>query len=409
MLDTAETGCRLSCSTREHCQEPYWCDTVTQECEPRLPRGAICTAAEQCIIGSDGAAHCVDGVCCDVACDGSCEACNVAGARGVCTARLEGTDPEGECAGPCVSCDGKGACAATAEGLDPEEECSPEETRTCGMDGECDGAGGCRLWKEGTVCESEICEGLTRYLADTCDGAGSCEDNGSEACDGECPSSCVPSCESQPEGVANGVYSTCDPGAEGATCELTCGSGYQKTGDAVCEDGSWRPPPEPACYLAMVDLGDTLWDPVSKLQWFRAPRRETTEWTQCRSYCDAFDPIHHTWHMPSIDDLRTLIRSCPTTHLGGSCKARKACPRVYSRDCYDHGDCKGCGELDGPGPGGCYWDHQMEGPCTLYWSSTRAPDADGWVWVVDFDFAHVGVASIDPEETPPPWGCRCVR
>ncbi len=403
------TGCRGSCATQAHCQDFYRCDTSTRECEPMRCRGSVCESDEQCLPGSDGVARCVDGVCCESACDGACEACDIPGAWGSCVAHLVDTDPEGECAGLCASCDGSRGCAATSAGLDPEQECAAESMRTCGLDGECDGAGGCRLWQEGTVCEPPLCEGNTRYEADVCDGAGACEDGGGEACDGECPPDCYPSCESQPEGVEHGVYAPCDPSHEGASCGLTCSSGYDKTGDALCEEGAWSQPPEPACYRSMIDFGDYLWDPKSNLRWLKVPRRESTEWAECRGYCERYNYPEVGWHMPSIDELRTLIRSCPGSQPSGDCSASVACPRVHSRDCYEHGICKGCGELNGPAPGGCYWDHRMEGPCTLYWSSTSAPDAPGWVWVVDFDYAHIGVASVDPNETPPPWGCRCVR
>ncbi|MGH2532184.1 MAG: hypothetical protein ACRDJW_07725, partial [Thermomicrobiales bacterium] len=39
----------------------------------RLPNGAACTRATQC-----ASLTCADGICCDSACTGQCEACNLA-------------------------------------------------------------------------------------------------------------------------------------------------------------------------------------------------------------------------------------------------------------------------------------------------------------------------------------------
>lgn len=70
----------------------------------KAPIGAMCAAAAECT--SD---FCVDGRCCNEVCDGTCEACNLAGALGTCTPVADGQDPDGECPGTQV-CDGAGMC-----------------------------------------------------------------------------------------------------------------------------------------------------------------------------------------------------------------------------------------------------------------------------------------------------------
>jgi hypothetical protein len=56
---------------------------------------------------------CADGVCCDTACTGLCQACTAAkqggGNDGTCGNITTGTDPANECAGTAV-CNGAGAC-----------------------------------------------------------------------------------------------------------------------------------------------------------------------------------------------------------------------------------------------------------------------------------------------------------
>ncbi|HEY2744360.1 MAG TPA: DUF11 domain-containing protein, partial [Polyangia bacterium] len=55
--------------------------------------------------------NCVDGVCCDTTCSGTCMACNVSGHGGMCSPVPDGTDPSGECGAGQV-CDGSGGCRA---------------------------------------------------------------------------------------------------------------------------------------------------------------------------------------------------------------------------------------------------------------------------------------------------------
>ncbi|MBL8719130.1 MAG: hypothetical protein JNL79_24305 [Myxococcales bacterium] len=75
--------------------------------------GVACTTNAQC-----GSGACVDGFCCDKACGGACEACNVAGKEGTCSA-IDGAPRAGHpsCA-PYLSCKAgacSGSCASDAE------------------------------------------------------------------------------------------------------------------------------------------------------------------------------------------------------------------------------------------------------------------------------------------------------
>jgi cysteine-rich repeat protein len=50
---------------------------------------------------------------------------------------------------------------------------------------------------------------------------------------------CAANCGSSPTNPANGTYASCANTASGGTCALTCSSGYTKSGDALCTNGSW--------------------------------------------------------------------------------------------------------------------------------------------------------------------------
>lgn len=60
-----------------------WADTSSGD-DASVPAvgsiGAACTTADAC-----GSGFCVGGVCCDLACDNPCEACNLPGAEGTCS------------------------------------------------------------------------------------------------------------------------------------------------------------------------------------------------------------------------------------------------------------------------------------------------------------------------------------
>ena len=65
-----------------------------------------CLSPDECDSGA-----CVDGFCCDRACDGDCEACNVTGVEGTCSPSPAGS---GDCASGTGVCDGGGRCALGA-------------------------------------------------------------------------------------------------------------------------------------------------------------------------------------------------------------------------------------------------------------------------------------------------------
>jgi hypothetical protein len=86
------------CPDAQLCAGPGMCVPEDRPNGTECDRDAVC-----------GSGHCADGVCCDTACDGECEACNTEDGEGQCVPFAPGTDPADECAGDQV-CSGERSC-----------------------------------------------------------------------------------------------------------------------------------------------------------------------------------------------------------------------------------------------------------------------------------------------------------
>jgi MYXO-CTERM domain-containing protein len=106
-------------------------------------KGQKCASNDECATGA-----CVEGVCCDQACDGPCVAC---------TNALTGKDD--------------GTCAPTAENSNPHDRCQDKKF-DCGTQPICDGQGACKSYVGGGEgCKPDDCSG--GYLATySCQAAG---------------------------------------------------------------------------------------------------------------------------------------------------------------------------------------------------------------------------------------------
>jgi hypothetical protein len=113
---------------------------------PKLALGEPCRGNGMCASN-----FCVDGLCCNSRCDGSCQSC-VGGNTG-------GAD---------------GRCEPVASGRDPDDDCPIEAPSSCGNDGFCDGGGSCRQHPSGTSCGGGSCTGNDFSPGATCDDQGSC-------------------------------------------------------------------------------------------------------------------------------------------------------------------------------------------------------------------------------------------
>jgi hypothetical protein len=105
---------------------------VTAQWGGRRDLGAACASERDCYSN-----QCVDGVCCDSACEGACEACDVAGQEGTCSVLARGT-----------ACNDGNTCtvqdACNGQSADGCSQASPAAGGTaCGTGTVCNGASAC--------------------------------------------------------------------------------------------------------------------------------------------------------------------------------------------------------------------------------------------------------------------------
>ncbi len=205
---------------------PFRCDAQTVDCFPKCANDDQCVAGRNCMnescgkkpLGSscEGDAECLsdkcaDKVCCNTACSGACEACNLPGTLGQCMAVARGA-------------------------ADPHNECKNDGQNSCQKTGLCDGARGCALYEAKTICKAASCSGNNFIAAGQCDGQGRCIDGSSSACSpSACTSnSCVSRCETNADCVGGNlcINNSCGKKDNGATCG---GDGECKTN--FCRDG----------------------------------------------------------------------------------------------------------------------------------------------------------------------------
>ncbi len=231
------TACAGACQTCNSAAAPGTCTTVksaedvgtcatTSACDAtgvcRKNQGQACTLGTDCLTG-----NCVDGYCCDTACPGACDACNLAGSLGTCKPLAKGSAGTG-CGN--YTCNGTTAsCAAT-----------------CAADGDCAPLAYC---SPSGACVPILAKGTTCARDRQC-GSGVCVDG--VCCDSACAGTCDV-CAISLGATANGTCTilpkTASPAACGAArCSGTssaCGGGCSVDGDCstsgYCNAGSCAP------------------------------------------------------------------------------------------------------------------------------------------------------------------------
>ena len=122
-------------------------------------------------------------------------------------------------------------------------------------------------------------------------------------------------------------------------------------------------------------------DPDTGLMWEQTACGTFREWSAAQTYCDELTTTSsENWRLPTISELRALIRGCDSTETGGACAVDDDCldPGCYSADA-----CQTCVGQSGPASG-CFWPSELAGVCEGYWSSSARSDSPTMKWIVMF-------------------------
>jgi hypothetical protein len=123
-------------------------------------------------------------------------------------------------------------------------------------------------------------------------------------------------------------------------------------------------------------------DPTTGLTWQNPIPQESRNVYGGTAYCNGLVLGGYTdWRMPTIEDLRSLVRGCGATALGGACGVMNASATTARTS-----SCEGCGS-DGPGINGEYWDRALATPSVgfaTFWSSSVPSDNATLAWQIDF-------------------------
>jgi len=154
--------------------------------------------------------------------------------------------------------------------------------------------------------------------------------------------------------------------------------------------------------------GETWTDPISGLMWQNGSEIGTwlPPWLKASEYCENLTwSGYNDWRLPSISELRGLIRGCENIAADGPCGVTDSC---LDRNCWDEA-CTGCGWEDGPGPGGLYWPTSLTGECVWYWSSSPIPNTENLFWGIYFAHGYLSDGGPDYGGDSDSGGIRCVR
>jgi len=201
---------------------------------------------------------------------------------------------------------------------------------------------------------------------------------------------------------------TCPDGSDGTQKCKKDGSGYTRCncdqvdagengGEDASTDGSTDSDSDSD---TDVDIEGAWRDDDTSLYW----QEKATGWKPAEdapAHCEDLElGGYDDWRLPTIGELRSLIKGCAGTAADGACGIEDDCTEM---DCITE-ECAGCESSAGPGAEGCYRPDDFEGSCRMIWSSSAVEDDTEKSWYVNFIDGRVS-----NNENTTSHDIRCVR
>jgi len=139
------------------------------------------------------------------------------------------------------------------------------------------------------------------------------------------------------------------------------------------------------CCDGCTDLG-CWYDETTGYAWDNPMEFPELTWVDAVSYCESLTTAGLDWELPSISTLRTLVKGCPNLETGGVCGVTDTC-----NDLSCSHDCEVCRHYIPDDDDECYWDIELNPPCSFgAWSSTLTPSGTD-TWMIAFTNGLLGL------------------
>ena len=136
-----------------------------------------------------------------------------------------------------------------------------------------------------------------------------------------------------------------------------------------------------AAYLKGRKIGNLIWSDRSASE---------MNWSSAKQYCENLSEGGYTdWRLPNIDELRTTIKNCYKTEIGGECRVSERNSCLSWKQCgngYRNGSCY----CDDRNNNGGYYSKLGDPDGVYLWSSSTRSDNPDYAWLVGFESGYVG-------------------
>lgn len=161
------------------------------------------------------------------------------------------------------------------------------------------------------------------------------------------------------------------------------------------DDGDTSAPEQPSFPECSPASAKPCIDSATGLIWSSATA-QNKKWAEAGSHCNGLtEGGFEDWRMPTISELRTLVRNCQKTATGGACNVTDECTASYSTanpKCYDINLCTSTTNALGIERCGDKTDgsYSLLGDASVYLWSSSVPDEDhDKAWYIYFKNTNI--------------------